>query len=544
MSPMTTDDQTEATFGAIAVEWGLASDAAVAECLSERERLLAGGTAKRLGELLIRKGVITKAQALKVLKETHRRLGSSKRIGNFELQEKLGEGAMGVIYKARQVGLDRIVALKLLPRALSRDATLTQRFLREARTVARFNHPNIICGYEVGEANGYQFFAMEFVDGGTLEERLAERGPFGHEEMLRTLIDVTRGLQHAHRAGIIHRDIKPSNIMIGAGNVMKLADLGLAASLDATQTANLTGTGNIVGTPYYMAPEQVDGKSTLDARTDIYALGATAWHLAAGQPPFDGESVIAIITRRLHEDAPDVRTRNPRIGRRLADIIRKMMAREPAERYQDCETLLRDLEAAQARPGTHILEKAAVLGETVMAAITRAATPAPIDRPSSRKALPPAQSSAAFTLRTVTAAFKPPVWLSFRHIMILAALSAVALVSVWAWRNQDRLRTSARPAGISESWNGPAVGVTAKARQIRTDWVETRRRFLELRGDPVAAVALLDTFAKNYPDSAYAALALRLKETTAARIASASDAASADQGTAGNAASASSAATE
>lgn len=521
--------RTEETFGKVVVEWGLASRSMVDECLLERAKLQQTGEEKRLGEMLIERGIITKAQALRALKETHRIQGDHKCIGNFELLEKLGEGAMGIIYKARQNSMDRIVALKLLPRALSRDETLKQRFLREARTVARFHHPNIICGYEVGEANGYQFFAMEFVEGGTLEDRLNKYGPFDNEYLTRVLMEITQGLQHAHEFQIIHRDIKPTNIMLSLDGTAKLADLGLAASLDATQTsAQLTGTGNIVGTPYYMAPEQASGLTALDVRTDIYALGATAFHLATGRPPFEGDSMLSIISRRLHEDPPDAREVNPAITKRLSGIIRKMMAREPGERYQNCDLLLNDLSASQTSLGAKFFGKAEKLRKDVSAIFQRTVIPAPDPVTSFPGGTPsPAMASGDQTdqsafpgsrpsptmisvMHRIRAFLNPPMWFRWWHAACAGFGMVVFLAGIWGVKNRELFLGPPPPEGLELAWEGaPSAQEVSAGRKIQKEWQALRKLCDAPDRDSAEVAKALKAFMEKYKGSAYAALARR-----------------------------------
>jgi serine/threonine-protein kinase len=184
------------------------------------------------------------------------------RIGGYELLATLGKGGMGVVFKARQVSMDRVVALKVLPPHLAENEAFVQRFLREARSAAKLNHPNVVQGIDVGQAEGHYYFAMEFVDGSTVKEMIKQQGRLDEKTALNIVGAVARALEHAHEHGIIHRDIKPDNIMVTRKGEVKLADLGLARTTEKPDTMTIEGTA--LGTPYYMAPEQVRAQADID----------------------------------------------------------------------------------------------------------------------------------------------------------------------------------------------------------------------------------------------------------------------------------------
>jgi serine/threonine-protein kinase len=267
---------------------------------------------------------------------------SNNQVGDFLLTKKLGEGGMGAVYRARQLSVERDVALKVLPKYLAKDPSYVERFYREARASARLDHPNIVRGIAVGEDKGYHYFAMEFVDGESCDKVLRARGRLSVGDAVRIALDVARALDHAHAKGLVHRDIKPENIMITQAGVVKLADLGLAKATD--EISSLTKTGSGFGTPYYMPPEQARNAKFVDNRSDIYALGATLYHLVTGQVPFNGDTAIEVLTakeegrhtpaRRLASDVPEI----------LDLVIDKMMARDPKARYQTAAEVIDALE--------------------------------------------------------------------------------------------------------------------------------------------------------------------------------------------------------
>ncbi len=270
-------------------------------------------------------------------------------IGGFELLERIGRGGMGSVYRARQISMDRIVALKVLSQRLARNEGYVERFIREARAAAKLNHPNIVQGIDVGSSGGYYYFAMEYVNGETVAERVKRQGPLPEKEALSICVQVARALQHAHsRAGIIHRDVKPQNILLDCEGHVKLADLGLAReTLQQDHSATLEGT--TLGTPDYISPEQIRGETNLDGRCDIYSLGATLYHLLTGRPPYQGETSNVVMAKHLTEPPPDPRTIVPSISAGTAAIVRKAMQKDRARRYQTIDDMLRALQSALRR---------------------------------------------------------------------------------------------------------------------------------------------------------------------------------------------------
>ncbi len=277
--------------------------------------------------------------------------GSSvKKIADFEIISKLGEGGMGAVYKARQASMDRVVAVKVLPPAAAQDPKYKERFFREARVSAKLNHLNIMSGIDCGEADGFVYFAMEYIEGPTLRQMLKKRGTFAPDEAAQIMRQMADALIYAASRKLIHRDIKPDNIMLTAEGVAKLCDLGLAkqTSPQAGTEAQPVSDGAAVGTPHYISPEQARGHVNLDARCDIYSLGCTFYHLLAGQTPFAGDSSMVIMAKHLAETAPSVCTIDRDIPAAYGQIISKMMGKEPSDRYASGEELAADLDVAMA----------------------------------------------------------------------------------------------------------------------------------------------------------------------------------------------------
>ena len=262
------------------------------------------------------------------------------RFGDYEILEELGAGGMGKVYRARDLTLDRLVALKTLARELSADRDYVQRFLKEARAAARLNHPNIVQIYDFGCVDSIYYLAMEFVDGHSLGTYL-KRGHFSESESVQIIRHACRALSIAHADGIVHRDIKPDNLMLTSRGDVKLVDLGIAKRLD--EDVSLTQTGQAIGTPHYISPEQIRGQRDIDSRADIYSLGATLYHLLTGHTPYPGSSGPIVMSMHLVEPLPDPRRFEPSLTDGVCRVVHKMMAKNRDERYSDVYALDLDL---------------------------------------------------------------------------------------------------------------------------------------------------------------------------------------------------------
>ncbi|MCX7805636.1 MAG: protein kinase, partial [Planctomycetota bacterium] len=262
---------------------------------------------------------------------------------------------MGAVFKARQISLDRIVAIKILPREIARNANFIERFQREARAAGNLDHPNIVRGIDVGrdEASGYWYFAMEYVDGPNLARVLKDKGRLEEKQVLEIATQIGRALDFAHKRGFVHRDVKPENILVSSDGTYKLADMGLAKrSSEEGQDASVTASGTALGTPYYMAPEQVRGElDRIDIRSDLYALGATLFHLVTGQPPFTGATSAVIMSKHLTEKPPLAHRVAEGVSEGLGRLIARMMEKDPGRRPSSPEEFLRLLERVAAGGG-------------------------------------------------------------------------------------------------------------------------------------------------------------------------------------------------
>jgi serine/threonine-protein kinase len=294
-------------------------------------------------------------------------------LGDYELQEELGRGGMGIVFRAVQKSLGREVAVKIMLRGASASATDRQRFAAEAQAAARLNHPGIVPVYEVAEADGCPYFSMQYVRGQTLAQRLAQ-GPLSSREAAQILLSVARAIDYAHQRGVLHRDLKPSNILLDEQGQPHVTDFGLAKQLDSD--LSLTRSGAVLGTPAYMAPEQAAGqKEQLGPATDVYALGVILYHMLTGRPPFQAAHPAQMVLMVLEQDPPPPRMLQPQIDRDLEMICLRCLQKPIDLRYPTAGALADDLQAylndesIAARSGRFIQVLAGLMRETHHAAV-------------------------------------------------------------------------------------------------------------------------------------------------------------------------------
>lgn len=292
----------------------------------------------------------------------------------YLLETELGRGGMGVVFRARDLMLDRAVALKVLPPHLGADPDVRTRFLREARTAAQLSHPHIVHIHRADERAGVAFFVMGLVEGENLAQRVRDRGPLSPTDAVRHLREAAWALAYAHARGVVHRDVKPENIMIERGSGRALVtDFGIART---ERAAGLTSEGHIVGTAHYMSPEQIQGE-TVDGRTDLYALGVVGYFVLSGRLPFEGEQAGAVLVAHVTRPAPPLASVAPRVPRALAEVIDRCLAKDPAARPATgedlAEALRRALEGAVAAKEPTVSGAHRVLSEDEAALIWRRA---------------------------------------------------------------------------------------------------------------------------------------------------------------------------
>jgi serine/threonine-protein kinase len=259
----------------------------------------------------------------------------------YEIEGELGRGGMGMVYKARQVALDRPVALKMILGGSYAGPQERQRFLAEAKAAAAIQHPNIVQVYDLGVHDGLPYIALEYCPGGTLRQRLAGT-PLPPREAASLVARLARAMQAAHAAGIIHRDLKPANVLLDASGQPKISDFGLARRLQDDD--KLTMSGAVMGTPAYMAPEQAEGRKDITFATDVHALGAILYECLTGRPPFRADSMMALLQEVLHKDPTPPRRLNASVPRDLETICLKCLEKVPGQRYPTAGGLADDLD--------------------------------------------------------------------------------------------------------------------------------------------------------------------------------------------------------
>jgi serine/threonine-protein kinase len=366
-------------------------------------------------------------------------------LGHYDIIAELGRGGMGVVYKGYETSLNRYVAIKVLADSLAHDESVKERFLREARSMAALNDPHIISIYFIGDDAGQTYFVMEFVDGESLGSLLKREGKLKPEQAAKIVYQTAQGLATAHDKGVIHRDIKPGNLMITAKGAVKIADFGIALS-SQDFSKKLTSTGEFVGTPGYLSPEVCQGKP-VDQRSDIFSLGIVLFECLAGRMPFTDESPLGLMLEVVKAEIPDVRTLNAEVDPELERILAKMVAKDPAERYQSCQELVADLSrhplVAKGGPitlqtkmstaaATMVGQKTPVSGQRPLPTTSPTPQPLPVSRPTTPAGSQPVMGAHQPVLPPQTAKSSPMLPLAIAAILILGLAGG-------AWAFRDRI---------------------------------------------------------------------------------------------------------
>ena len=297
---------------------------------------------EQLARLLVRRKQITPYQA----KQVYAGNGDSLVLGNYVILDKLGQGGMGMVLKAEHRRMQRVVALKTLSPEVTRSSDSLARFQREVRAAARLEHPNIVTAYDADQYGDTHFLVMQYVDGEDLSSTVKSNGPLPYEQAADCILQAARGLQYAHEKGVIHRDIKPANLLLDNDGTVKVLDMGLArmdADVNDAAPSELTGTGTVMGTVDYMAPEQAENTKDADERSDIYSLGCTLHYLLTGRATYDGETVIRKILAHRDNPLPSL-TDAAGVPWEFDALFRKMIAKQPSERFQSMREVIAELE--------------------------------------------------------------------------------------------------------------------------------------------------------------------------------------------------------
>lgn len=362
-------------------------------------------------------------------------------IGPYEILEELGRGAMGVVFRGFDPGISRPVAIKVIrPQHFASEEQTEEtslRFAREANAAGRLSHPNIVIVYQLGHDRGYQYMAMEFVDGVSLNKMMSGGVAMDAEIALGLLRQIAAALDYAHAQGIVHRDVKPANILVRTDRVVKIADFGIAHI--ASQT--LTQQGMTLGTPAYMSPEQIRG-SKIDGKSDQFALAVLAYQMLAGQRPFEAPSEQGLILEIISSEPKSIHVANAALPAACDAIFRRAMSKEPSERYPTCAEFVQSLSSAILEPQT------AVAPEPLATAVTRATASAPMAAPAAAAAAP-AQASKS-------------IWIAWG----VAAIAVCAALGVFLTRSSPPAASAQQPAAAHAQ--APASPTTASSPQLET----------------------------------------------------------------------------
>ena len=331
--------------GRMVVDQSLCTEKEVRHCVEEK-KARSFEDPITLEQLLLDKQFVTNTQVERLRSLIRESKDVVNQIPGYKILGKLGSGAMAVVYKAKQISLDRTVAIKVLPKKFVQKADYIERFYKEGRLAAKMNHNNIVQAIDVGEAGGLYYFVMEFVEGKTLYDDLSKGKIFNEDEAIDLILQLVSALGHAHSMGLVHRDVKPKNIMINRDGVVKLADMGLARETSDIKAAK-NEQGKAFGTPYYIAPEQIRGLVDIDGRADIYALGATLFHMVTGRVPFEASTPSEVMKKHLKETLTPPDHINTALTAVISEVIEVMMARNRDERYRNMEDVMGDLQAVR-----------------------------------------------------------------------------------------------------------------------------------------------------------------------------------------------------
>ena len=331
--------------GRMVVDQSLCTEREVRHCLKEK-KAHSPEDPITLEQLLLDKQFVTDTQIERLRNLIRESKNVSSQIPGYKILGKLGSGAMAVVYKAKQVSLDRTVAIKVLPKKFVQKSDYVERFYKEGRLAAKMNHNNIVQAIDVGEVGGLYYFVMEYVEGKTLYDDLSKGKIFDEDEAIDLILQLASALGHAHALGLVHRDVKPKNIMINKDGIVKLADMGLARETSDIKAAK-NEQGKAFGTPYYIAPEQIRGLVDIDGRADIYALGASLFHMVTGRVPFEASVPSEVMKKHLKEPLTPPDHINTALTAGISEVIEVMMAKNRDDRYRNMEDVMGDLQAVR-----------------------------------------------------------------------------------------------------------------------------------------------------------------------------------------------------
>jgi serine/threonine-protein kinase len=328
-----------------ATQMGFVTREQIAEARRAQQAMSDMKVQASLQEIMQRNGMLTPAQ----INAIRRSAGAAPvEVPGYEILNKIGAGGMGTVYKARQRSVDRIVAIKILSSTLTGDSAFVARFMNEARTAARLNHPNIISVFDAGEASGLYYLVMEYAEGAPLDRVLQNSGPLAESRVRDIGIQIGHALSSIEKHRMLHRDIKPNNILIDRRGSIKLCDFGLARLQEPGTT--VTRSGEVLGTPMYMSPEQINAEKDIDIRSDLYSVGATLFCLLTGRPPFQGDSAMAVALQHVSAPPPDPRSIRPSISPAISSVVLRLLEKDRSQRIQSPEEMVAALKSAAVMP--------------------------------------------------------------------------------------------------------------------------------------------------------------------------------------------------
>ncbi|HEX8849301.1 MAG TPA: serine/threonine-protein kinase, partial [Gemmatimonadaceae bacterium] len=393
------------------------------------------GTA--IGDPFAQTSIIEEDESLVLLRSLQRSLA-----GEFDVECEVGRGAMAIVYRATEVELGRRVALKVLPPSAPVGKAVAERFKREARLAASLDHPNIIPVYRVGQVGATHFIAMRFVDGKGLDDIIAAQGPLPIGVVIHILRGATSALAYAHGSGIVHRDVKSGNIMVDREGRVMVADFGIAR---AAEDASLTATGSVVGTPYYMSPEQCAARR-IGPQSDQYSLGVVAFQMLTGNVPFNAETLPGIMHHHFYTPVPDLRVARPDVPPALFDIVMRSLAKKPENRFATTDAMLEAIEAVPFDGESKLL------GEDALRALARGAALTLIHA----GALPPLQPIRRTPTDSVPALAGTQGATRRRRVALVGAAGGALAAALVAW-----LTTATLGASAATDADTAARGVTS-----------------------------------------------------------------------------------
>jgi serine/threonine-protein kinase len=359
---MKTTEEGRYNFSEVAIEQGLMTRKALTRCREIQEDALSRDEKpQRIEDIALELGLLGETEIRAVRKAIERfkkddRQRSQLQIPGYRIIDLIGEGGLGRVYKAEQISMGRLVALKVLHKHWVKDDEFRKRFLLEARIVGKLSHNNLIQVIDVGKERGWYYFSMEYVDGRSVEDLIEEQGHLDVKLAIDITIQTLRAIQYISRFDLVHRDIKPSNIMQTSSDIAKLGDFGFVKSRPELEK-ELGMSGMVLGTPDYISPEQAMGADDVDFRSDIYSLGASLYHMVTGTPPFEGSSS-SVMEKHIRAPLPSPKKAYADVPDELCHVIEKMMAKNPKDRYGDFKDLFEDLELVKtgASPATQRID--------------------------------------------------------------------------------------------------------------------------------------------------------------------------------------------